>query len=99
MYTVIGNRVLIEPNDAGMKMSAGGLYIPEKSQRKPQIGTIVGIGPGLKENSGEYAPIDELSIGDKVLFNKFSAVEVEEDGKTYVLLDAEDVLGIYDLKE
>ena len=41
MIRPLGTRVVIEPKEAET-MTAGGLYIPDNAQEKPQQGTIVG---------------------------------------------------------
>lgn len=80
-----GDRVLIKPVDVPQQ-TASGLYLPDTSREGPGEGEIVAIGEG--------SPLQEkLSIGDQILFQKFSGTEIKMDGVTFVLLAEADILG------
>ena len=77
--------------------TAGGLYIPETAQQvssKATEGVVVAIGNGHFE-SGNFIPLVQVKVGDVVLFNDYSGVEVKVDGKEYLLLRANELLGRY----
>lgn len=73
--------------------TAGGLYLPDAAQEKPQRGTVVAVGPGKRLDSGQLAPVD-VQVGETVLYGKYGGTEVSVDGKDYVILRADDVLGV-----
>jgi chaperonin GroES len=86
------DRVLIKRIDAEEK-TAGGLYIPDSAQEKPQEGRVIAAGPGRLQKSGELRPL-EVKAGDHVLFGKYSGEEMNLDGAPHLILKEEDILAI-----
>jgi len=71
----------------------GGIIIPDTAKEKPAEGKIVSVGKGkLDENGKRIAP--EVKKGDRILFGKYSGTEVKIEGKEYLIMREEDVLGI-----
>ena len=91
-FRPLHDRVLIEVLDSEEKTS-GGIIIPDTAKEKPQEGKIVAIGPGAKTEDGKIVPMD-VSVGDIVLFGKWSGTEVKIDGKEYSIMKESDVMGI-----
>jgi len=83
----LADRVLIEPAAAETKTSSG-IIIPDTAKEKPQKGTVVAVGKGTKDN-----PIT-LSVGDHVLYGKYSGTELHHDGVDYLIMKESDVLAI-----
>lgn len=80
-----GDRVLIKPVEP-RQQTASGIYLPDTSHEGPGEGEIVAIGEG--------SPLQEkLSVGDQILYQKFSGTEIKLEGVTYVLLAEADILG------
>jgi chaperonin GroES len=73
--------------------TAGGIIIPESAKEKPQRGEVVATGKGRITEDGKTMPLD-VKAGDKVLFGKYSGTELKLDGKEYLMMKEEDVLGI-----
>lgn len=71
----------------------GGIIIPDTAKVTPAAGEVVSVGAGVYSASGELIPTN-LLVGDRVLFGKYSGVEVEVDGETLLILRAGEVLGI-----
>jgi len=86
------DRVLVKPLDAETK-TAGGLIIPDTVQEKPQEGTIVSVGAGIKAEDGKVTPLD-VKKGDTVLFGKWSGTEVKVDSETLMIMRESDIMGI-----
>ena len=87
---LIGDKVLIEPAAAETKTTSG-IYIPETAQEKPQIGTVVAVGPGkYAELTGNLIPMT-VKVGDKVSFSKYSSQENPIDGVTYLIMSEKDI--------
>lgn len=86
------DRIIVEAA-AKEQTSAGGIILPDTAQEKPQRGTVLAVGPGRRLDSGQLAPVD-VKPGDVVLYGKYSGTEVTVDGKDYVIIRAEDVLGV-----
>ena len=86
------DRVLVKPLDAETK-TAGGLIIPDTVQEKPQEGTVVSVGAGIKAEDGKVTPLD-VKKGDTVLFGKWSGTEVKVDSETLMIMRESDIMGI-----
>ena len=86
------DRVLIEPLEAE-QTTASGLVIPDTAQEKPQEGTVLAIGPGRVDDSGNRVPMD-VAEGDTIIFSKYGGTEVKYDGKELLLLNARDILAV-----
>ena len=83
----LADRVLVEPAPAETT-TASGIIIPDTAQEKPQKGKIVSVGAGTKEN-----PIT-VKVGDTVLYGKYAGTELKLEGKTYLIMRENDLLGI-----
>lgn len=91
MLKPLADRVLVEV-DVEESKTAGGILIPDTAQKKSQKGTVLAVGLGKVLDNGERLPID-VAVGDRVLFAKYSGVDIEENGKKMLLLSERDVLG------
>ncbi|MBX7230597.1 MAG: co-chaperone GroES [Bdellovibrionales bacterium] len=86
------DRILVRRTPEEEK-TAGGIIIPDTAKEKPQRGEIIATGKGRVSEDGKTMPL-EVKIGDKVLFGKYSGTELKLDGKEYLMMREEDVLGI-----
>ncbi len=73
--------------------TAGGLIIPDTAKEKPQMGEIVAAGNGKKTDDGKVLPLD-VKVGDKVLFGKYAGTEIKVEGKEYLMMREDDILGV-----
>lgn len=78
------DRVLIEPFPAETK-TAGGIYIPENIQKKPERGTVVACG-----NGKEGFPMT-VKEGDIVIYAKHSGTEITYEGVDYLIMREGDI--------
>jgi len=83
----LADRVLVEPSAAETK-TASGIIIPDSAQEKPQKGKIIAVGPGTKDN-----PVT-LTVGDSILYGKYSGTELKHDGGNYLIMRESDILAI-----
>jgi chaperonin GroES len=88
----LGNRVVVEPMESE-ELTAGGIVLPETAKEKPQKGTVLSVGPGERDEDGKRIPMD-VSVGDMVLFAKYSGTEIKMDGKKVLILRESDILAI-----
>ena len=91
MLKPLADRVLVEV-DVEESKTAGGILLPDTAQKKSQKGTVIAIGSGKVLDNGERLPF-EVAVGDRVLFAKYSGVDIEEGGKKFLLLSEIDILG------
>jgi chaperonin GroES len=75
----------------------GGLYIPDSAKEKPQEGEVVAVGKGKRLEDGKVVPLD-VSVGDRILFGKYSGSDIKMDGEEYMIMREDEVLGILDAK-
>ena len=83
----LADRVVIEPAVAETT-TASGIIIPDTAKEKPQRGKVVAVGTGTKEN-----PMT-VKVGDTVLYGKYAGTELKLEGKDYLIMRENDLLGI-----
>ena len=88
----LGDRVVVEPIEQE-EITAGGIVLPETAKEKPQEGNILAVGPGARDEDGDYIPMD-VKVGDKVLYAKYGGTEFKTDGKKLLILRESDLLAI-----
>jgi chaperonin GroES len=86
------DRVIVERLEEETK-TAGGLIIPDTAKEKPQQGKIIAVGKGKKTEDGKVLPLD-VKVGDKVLFGKYAGTEIKIEGKEFMMMREEDILGV-----
>lgn len=91
MLKPLGDRVLVKRLESEEK-TAGGLYIPDTAKEKPSSGEVIAVGPGKTEGGNAIAMT--VSVGDKVLFNKYAGTEVKFEGEDFLVMREDDILGI-----
>jgi chaperonin GroES len=72
------DRVLVKRVEAEEK-TPGGIIIPDTAKEKPVEGEVFAVGLRRRDVSGNIQPLD-VSVGDRVLFAKWSGTEVLIDG-------------------
>ncbi len=85
------DRVIILP-ESKENVTSSGIVLPETAQERPQFGQIVAVGDG--ENIDKDNSKMKVSVGDRVLYNKYAGVEVKLDGVTHVILRQIDIIGV-----
>jgi chaperonin GroES len=93
MIKPLEDKVVIEPIVEAEKKSASGLIITTTEKEKPTEGIVVAVGTGATFADGTKMTID-LSVGDKVIYSKYSGNEVEHDGKKLVILPYRDIFAV-----
>jgi len=83
----LADRVLVEPAAAEEK-TAGGIYIPDTANEKPQKGKVVGVGNGKTDE-----PMT-VKVGDSVLYGKFAGTELSVEGRDYLIMRESDLFAI-----
>ncbi|MGO9111747.1 MAG: co-chaperone GroES [Thermoguttaceae bacterium] len=86
----LDDRVVVEPKEAE-EVTAGGIVLPDTAKEKPQRGTVVAVGPGKLLDSGDRGTLS-VSVGDEVIYGKYSGSEVEVDGREVKILRETDIL-------
>lgn len=83
----LADRVIVEVAQAEEKTKSG-IIIPDTAKEKPQRGKVVAVGPGKKDE-----PMT-VSVGDTVLYGKYSGTEVTYEGKDFLIMKESDIYAI-----
>ncbi len=80
----LNENVLLEvTEDLTESKTAGGIIIPDTAKEKPQMAKVVAI--GNIENPG-------ISVGDTVVYKKYSGTELKFDGREFLFVPYADLL-------
>ena len=90
--TPLADRVLIKPIEEE-ESTYGNIVVPDMGKDRPDFGTVLAVGPGRYDNSGNLIPT-RLEIDQKVIMPKYGANTVELKGEEYVLASESEILGI-----
>ncbi len=88
----LADRVFVKVS-ASEEKTAGGILLPDTAKEKPQIGEVVQVGPGKRNEDGTRQE-PEIKIGDKVLYSKYAVTYVKVGCEEYVLLYEKDILAV-----
>jgi len=88
----LNDRILVKRLE-GEEKTAGGIIIPDSAKEKPAEGEIVAVGPGKRNDAGERITMD-VAVGDRILFSKYGGTEVKLDGKDFLIMREDDILGV-----
>ena len=88
----LADRIVVLPAPAEEK-TASGIIIPDSAKEKPMQGEIIAVGKGKVSDDGKLIA-NELKVGDKVLYGKYSGTEVTVDGTEYLIMRESDVYAI-----
>lgn len=92
MLKPLADRVVVKPIEQEER-TKGGIVLPDTAKEKPQEGEVVAVGPGRLLDNGQRAPL-EVTVGDRVLFARYSGTEFKVDGETYLVLRESDILAV-----
>ena len=88
----LGDRVVVKPSEQE-EQTKSGIFLPETAKEKPQQGTIIAVGPGVRNDSGDRVAMD-VEEGNTVLYAKYAGTTIKLDGDEYLILKESDVLAI-----
>lgn len=83
----LGDRVLIKVLETE-ETTASGIVLPDSAKEKKAEGEVVAIG------NGEDVTKLGLSVGDRVLYGKYSGDDIEADGEEFKILKDDEVLAV-----
>ena len=70
---------------------SSGIVIPDTAKEKPNQGEVVAAGPGRRDDDGKVIPM-EISVGDRVLYAKYTGQEIKVENEEYIVLKETDIL-------
>ena len=81
----LGDRVLVKP-DAVETKTAGGIIIPDTAQEKTQRGVVVAVGEDKEKI--------KVSVGQKVIHDKYAGTQIQIDGVDHLILKSNDLVAV-----
>jgi chaperonin GroES len=91
-FKPLGARALVQIVERE-ETTASGIVLPDTAKEKPQTAKVVAVGEGKLDSDDQRVPV-EVAQGDVIVFAKYSGTEISLDGEDYMILDADDILGI-----
>tara|TARA_B100000579_G_C22517609_1_gene704583 strand:- start:441 stop:749 length:309 start_codon:yes stop_codon:yes gene_type:complete len=88
----LGDKIVILPQEEG-EQQYGSIIVPDMGKEKPEIGTVLAVGPGRISTDGTLIP-NRIEVGVTVMVPKFGAQVVTVENETYIVAGESDVLGI-----
>ena len=88
----LGDRLVIKPTPRE-ETTKSGIVLPDTAKERPQEGTILAVGPGRTLDDGSREAMD-VSVGQKVLFQKYAGTEFKLDEEELLILSQKDVLAV-----
>ena len=88
----LGDKIVILPQEEG-EQTYGNIVVPDTGQEKPEIGTVLAVGPGRVSTNGTLIP-NKIEVDQTVMVPKFGAQTINLENETYVMASENDVLGI-----
>lgn len=84
------DRVVLLPEEE--KETKGGIILPTATAEKSQIARVVAIGNGKTFDAKDVGML--VSVGDRVLFNKYSGTEITIDDVKHIVIRQADILAV-----
>ena len=69
------------------------MIIPDTAKEKPSQGVVLAVGPGGRDEDGKPVTMT-LKEGNRVLFGKWSGMEIKLNGEELLIMRESDILGI-----
>ncbi len=85
-FQPLGQRVLVERLEEPTT-TATGIIIPDNAKEKPLTATVKAISKEVEEEGN-------IAVDDKIVFAKYSGTDITLEGKEYLVLNTDDILGV-----
>ncbi len=82
----LGARVLVKVTPDEQTTTKSGLVLPDTAKEKPQRGEVVAV--------GEDDEFIKVTVGDRVLFPKYTGTEIRLEDEDHLIIEAGDLLAI-----
>jgi len=91
---LLHDRVLVklDPTD---DTTDGGIVLPDKAAKRQQYGTVVAIGPGTYDNTGNLVPM-QVQPEDRVMIEEFGDHDITLDGHPHRIVRDRTVIMVID---
>ena len=86
----LGDRLIVTVLDEE-ETTISGIVLPDTAKEKPQRGRVLAVGPGARDDDGEYIAMD-IEEGDEIIFSKYGGTEIKLGVDEVLILRESDVL-------
>ena len=86
----LGDRLIVEVLEEE-EQTVSGIVLPDTAKEKPQRGRVLAVGPGSRDDNGQFVAMD-LEEGDEIVFSKYGGTETKVGTDEYLILRESDVL-------
>jgi chaperonin GroES len=86
----LGDRLIVEVLEEE-EITVSGIVLPDTAKEKPQRGRVLSVGPGPRDEDGEYIKMD-VEEGDEIIFSKYGGTEIKLGTDEVLILRESDVL-------
>ena len=76
-----------------VEKTRGGIIIPDSAKERPLEGKVISVGAGKRLDDGTLVKLD-VKAGDRILFGKYAGTEIKIEGREYLIVREDEVLGI-----
>ena len=82
-FKPLGERVLVKAVEES-NTTASGIIIPDNAKEKPNRAEVVAVS----------TEVQNISVGDTVVYGKYAGTELALEGTNYMVLEVSDILGV-----
>ncbi|MBE5891077.1 MAG: co-chaperone GroES [Lachnospiraceae bacterium] len=87
----LSDRVVLKQLEAE-ETTKSGIILAASAQEKPQQAEVIAVGPGGVVDGKEVQM--QVTVGQKVIYSKYSGTEVKLDGEEYIIVRQGDILAV-----
>ena len=87
----LSDRVVLKQLEAE-ETTKSGIILAAAAQEKPQQAEVIAVGPGGVVDGKEVTM--QVTVGQKVIYSKYSGTEVKLDDEKFIVVKQEDILAI-----
>jgi len=95
VFTPAEGKLLIKPDRVPEK-TKGGIILPATAENshRPLRGTVVAVGPGIRDPRTGHVTECLYKVGDKLVYGRWAGTEVNCSDDKYFLINSGDVQGV-----
>lgn len=91
--TPVGDHIIVKAVKVE-HLSPSGIIIPETiDKERPERGEVISVGPGRELDNGTRSNMP-CTVGQTVLFKKYTPDEIKVEGVEFLVIRSEDVIAI-----
>ena len=89
----LGDHIIVKPL-TNEEVTKAGIVLPSTVDKdRPERGEVIAVGPGRVLDNGSRSSMD-VSVGQKVVFKKYSPEEIKIDGQNFLVINSSEVIAI-----